>query len=191
MSRNILITGGSGYIGGSLLAELKNTTDLPSHGTIYALVRSKEQAEKVKSHYNATPLTLDLEDQAAITATLLEKQISVVFFLINAFNADAQVKFVEALAAVKGQHGVQTHFLHTTGAKLFSSFTGHPTDRVLSDAEEGLYEIQKAARSKFPPMETVCDVNADRFYHLQLVTYLPRRPWVPTTKTLKPAKSTA
>jgi uncharacterized protein YbjT (DUF2867 family) len=161
MSRNILITGGSGYIGGSLLAELKNTTDLPSHGTIYALVRSKEQAEKVKSNYNATPLTLDLGDQPAITATLLEKQISVVFFLINAFNADSQVKFIEALAAVKDKYGIQTHFLHTTGAKLFSSFTGHPTDTVLSDAEKGLYEIQKAARSKFPPMETVCDVHTD------------------------------
>jgi methylglyoxal synthase len=157
MSRNILITGGSGYIGGSLLTELKNTTNLPSHGTIYALVRSEEQAEQVKSNYNATPLTLDLGDQSAITATLLEKQISVVFFLINAFDADAQVKSIEALAAVKDKYGVQTHFLHTTGAKLFSSFTGHPTDRVLSDAEEGLYEIQKAARSKFPPMETVCD----------------------------------
>ena len=191
MSRNILITGGSGYIGGSLLAELQNITDLPSHGAIYALVRSKEQAEKVESYYNATPLTLDLEDQSAITATLLEKQISVVFFLINAFNADSQVKFIEALASVKDRHGIQTHFLHTTGAKLFSSFTGHPTDRVLSDAEEGLYGIQEAARSKFPPMETVCDANPDTVCRLYLVTDLPRRPWVPTTKSSKPAKSTA
>jgi len=184
MSRNILITGGSGYIGGSLLAELKNTTDLPSHGTIYALVRNDDQAAKVKSHYNATPLTLDLEDQFAITATLLGKQISVVFFLINAFNADSQVKFIEALAAVKDRHGVQTHFLHTTGAKLFSSFTGHPTDRVLSDAEEGLYEIQKAARSKFPPMETVRNGHSDIVYLLRLVTdFSYRRLWAPTTES--------
>lgn len=191
MSRNVLITGGSGYIGGSLLAKLKNTTDLPSHGTVYALVRSNEHAEQVKSHYNATPLTVDLEDQSAITTTLLEKQISVVFFLINAFNADAQVKFIEALAAVKDRHGAQTYFLHTTGAKLFSSFTGHPTDRGLSDAEEGLYEIQKAARSKFPPMETVCDVDANVVYHLYLGTDLYCRPWVPITESSKPAKSTA
>jgi uncharacterized protein YbjT (DUF2867 family) len=190
MSRNILITGGSGYIGGSLLAELKKTTDLPSHGTIYALVRNEQQAEKVKSHYNATPLTLDLEDQSAITATLLEKQISVVFFLINAFNADSQVKFIEALAAVKDRHGVQTHFLHTTGAKLFSSFTGHPTDRVLSDAEEGLYEVQKAARSKFPLMETVrnarCDATSMFDY---LLAFLSRRLWAPTIEPSKPARS--
>lgn len=158
MSRNILITGGSGYIGGSLLTELKNTTEFPSHGTIFALVRNDEQADKVKSHYSATPVKLDLEDQSAITKTLLDKQISVVFFLINAFNADAQVKIIKGLEAVKDQHRIETHFLHTTGAKLFSSFTGHPTDRALSDAEDGLHEIQKAAKSKFPPMETVRNV---------------------------------
>jgi hypothetical protein len=159
MSRNILITGGSGYIGGSLLAELKSTPNLPSHGTIYTLVRNDDQAAKVHSHYNAKPLKLDLEDQSEITATLLDKQISVVFFMINAFNADAQVKFIEALAAAKDRHGIETHFLHTTGAKLFSSFTGHPTDRILSDAEDGLYDIQKQAKSKFPPMETVCSIE--------------------------------
>lgn len=156
MARNILITGGSGYIGGSLLAQLKRTTNLPSHGTIYALVRNKDQAEKVRSHYDATPLTLDLENQSTITAALLEKQISVVFFMINAFNAEAQLKLIEALSAVKSQNSIETHFLHTTGAKLFSNFTGHPTDRVLSDADESLYEIQKKAKSQFAPMEMVC-----------------------------------
>jgi short subunit dehydrogenase-like uncharacterized protein len=148
MPRNILITGGSGYLGGSLLAQLKETKDLPSHDTIYALVRNEDQAGKVKAHYGATPLTLDLEDQSTITATFLEKQISVVFFLINAY--------IEGLSAVKAQLAIETHFLHTTGAKLFSSFTGHPTDKVLSDADEGLYEIQNGAKSPFPPMETVC-----------------------------------
>jgi hypothetical protein len=156
MPRNFLLTGGSGYRGGTLLAQLKKTKDLPSHGTIYALVRNEDQAEKVKSHYGAIPLTLDLEDQATITATLLEKKISVVFFLINAYTADTQLKLIEALSAVKAQLSIETHFLHTTGAKLFSSFTGQPTDRVLSDADEGVYEIQKGGKSPFPPMETVC-----------------------------------
>lgn len=155
MARKILITGGTGYIGGSLFAELKNTSDIPAHGTVYALVRNDEQADKVRKHYDATPLILDLEDQTAITNTLLEKQISVVFFMINAFNANAQLKLIQALAAVRQRHGLETHFLHTTGAKLFSNFVGHPTDRVLSDAEEELFEIQKSAKSKFPPMKTV------------------------------------
>lgn len=64
---------------------------------------------------------------------------------------------------MKAQLSIETHFLHTTGAKLFSSFTGHPTDRVLSDADESLYEIQKGAKSPFPPMETVNLLNE---YHM-------------------------
>ncbi|KAM0715171.1 hypothetical protein Q7P37_009636 [Cladosporium fusiforme] len=160
MPRNILITGGTGYIGGSLLAELKKSSSLPTYGTIYALVRNNEQAEKVRAVYNATPLILDLESQDAITESLLEKQISVVVFLINAFNADAQLKFIQGLATVKEQLGLETHFLHTTGAKLFSGFVGHPTDRVLSDAENELFDIQKSAKSKFPPMETAVGANS-------------------------------
>lgn len=46
MPRNILITGGSGYIGGSLLATLKHTSDLPQHGTVYALVRSNDKPKQ-------------------------------------------------------------------------------------------------------------------------------------------------
>lgn len=154
MRRNVLITGGSGYLGGSILAELKKT-DLPPHGTTYALVRSDDQAGKVKEHYNATPITIDLEDQSAITATLLEKQISVVFHLLSAVSADSQEKFVQGLGKVKEQLGLETHFLHTSGAKIFSSFAGHPTDRVLSDADDGLYEIQKSATPHIPLFKQV------------------------------------
>lgn len=191
MPRNILITGGSGYIGGSLLAELKKTSDLPPHGTIYALVRNDEQAEKVKAHYDAIPIILDLESQPAITETLLDKQISVVFYLINAFNADAQLRFIQALADVKQQYGLETHFLHTTGAKLFSGFVGHPTDRMLSDAEDGLYEIQKSAKSKFPPMETVWRTREGRVSLLCMCTDSASRLWVQTTRSSKLASNQA
>jgi hypothetical protein len=43
---------------------------------MYGLVRIDDQPETVNSQYGTTPLTLDLEDQATITAALLEKQRS-------------------------------------------------------------------------------------------------------------------
>ena len=158
MARNILITGGSGYLGGSLLEHLSKLSDLPKHGTIYALVRSEDQASKVKQLYNFEPLELDLGSQDAMTDTLLAKDISIVFFLINAFSSEVPLRFLQALRKVKEKTGKQTHFVTTTGAKMFSSHAGHPTDRSLSDAEEDLFEIQKGAKAPVPEIGMVCIV---------------------------------
>lgn len=161
MARNVLITGGSGYLGGSLLQHLKDNRELPPHGTIYALVRSEGQARLTESHYGVTPVDLDLSDQAIITETLLDKQISVVFFLIDAFTCETQIRFIKALGAVGQKLGVSTHFLHTTGAKIFSSLVGMPTDRPLSDADPGMYELQKSVRPDLPFMRVVRSQELD------------------------------
>lgn len=47
MPNNILITGGSGYLGGTLLHRLK-LAELPTYNTLYALVRTESQAQAVK-----------------------------------------------------------------------------------------------------------------------------------------------
>lgn len=44
----------------------------------------------------------------------------------------------------------------TSGAKIFSSHAGAPTDRLLFDDEEDLYEIQKNQVPKILPVQTVC-----------------------------------
>ena len=59
------------------------------------------------------------------------------------------MRIIKALAQVKEKTGQDVHFLHMSGAKLFSGFVGHPTDRPLLDAEEQLYDIQKNARGQF------------------------------------------
>jgi uncharacterized protein YbjT (DUF2867 family) len=64
MSHSILITGGSGYLGGSLLARL-DRSNLPPFEKLFALVRSEEQAESIKQ-YGAEPLTLDLKDHGSV-----------------------------------------------------------------------------------------------------------------------------
>lgn len=148
---NVLITGGSGYLGGDLLAYLRASSPLPAHGTIYAMVRHKEQGEMVKTSYNATPLMLDISDEKAITDLLLEKKISIVFFLIDAFHGETQQRFLRALSEVGNKLNAKTHFLHTTGAKIVSSHVGTPTDRPLSDADGKLFEIQKTCRPPHLP----------------------------------------
>lgn len=110
MSHRVLITGGSGYLGGSLLAAIP-TADLPSYDKLYALVRTDEQAKAVQQ-YGAEPLSFNPQDEAAVLKGILDHGINVVFYLIDAFKSTGQVNFIKALGELKKKTGQEVHFLH-------------------------------------------------------------------------------
>lgn len=110
MSHRILITGASGYLGGSLLAGVANAK-LPVYDTLYALVRTDAQADAVKK-YGAEPLTVNVRDEAAVHEAVVGNQINIVFFLIDAMSAASQGYFIKSLAEVKSMTGKEVHFLH-------------------------------------------------------------------------------
>lgn len=153
MSHTILITGASGYLGGSLLAQL-NHAQLPHYKELYALTRTTEQAEAVKQ-YGAIPLTLDLGNQDDIVKRICDAKITVIYFLIDARNSDLQIRMIKALSEVKKKTNQEVHFLHTTGAKIFSQHTGFPTDRTILDTDPSLYHLQKTSKSPYDGMAQV------------------------------------
>lgn len=112
MSHNILITGASGYLGGTLLARLASA-NLPAYSKLFALVRTDAQAEAVKK-YSAEPLKIDLSSDEAVREAVLKNNITVVFYLINAMKSEEQVRFIKALAEVKKVKGGNVHFLHVS-----------------------------------------------------------------------------
>ncbi|KAF4555483.1 Hypothetical protein D9617_2g054440 [Elsinoe fawcettii] len=144
MAHNILITGASGYLGGTLLARWEEA-DLTGYDKLFALVRKPEQADGVKQ-YGAEPLIFDADDAEAVREAVTSHKITIVYFLIDAFKSDKQVNFIRALSEVKKSTGKDVHFLHTTGAKMFSSLTGAPTDKPLLDSDPDIFEIHKAQR---------------------------------------------
>jgi hypothetical protein len=153
MSHSILITGASGYLGGTLLAQLSRT-ELPSHKKLYALVRSDQQAEKVKT-YGVEPITLDFEDESATIKSIVDAKISIIFFLIDALNSKYQVPLIKALGVLRKQTGQDVHFLHTSGAKISSEHAGLPTDRDIQDNDPGLFDIQKTSKAPHDIMDLV------------------------------------
>jgi hypothetical protein len=170
----ILVTGASGYLGGTLLARW-STVELPPFDKLFALVRSEEHANAVKQ-YGAEPLTFDAQDESAVREAVLSNKISIVFFLIDAVHVASQTYFIKALAEVKQLSGLEIHFIHvgqlrlgrfqsrdqfsdkspkTSGAKLFSSHAGAPIDEPFQDTEPDLYEIQKSQVPLLPAIRPV------------------------------------
>ncbi|KAA8647976.1 hypothetical protein EYZ11_005655 [Aspergillus tanneri] len=159
MSHNILITGASGYLGGTLLSNLK-TAKLP-YNKLYALVRTEQQAKSVKELYNAEPIQINLNDKASIVEAILNHQITVIYYLIDALHSQVQKIMIQGLGELKKQTGKDVHFLHTSGAKLFSSHTGHPTVRPLLDTDRNLHKIQKESYGPVPILRTAVETNLE------------------------------
>lgn len=120
-SHNILVTGASGYLGGTLLARWKEA-HLPSYDKLYALVRTDAQAEGVKS-YGAEPLSFDVQNESQVLSTLLNRRITIVYFLIDALNGESQAYFIKALGEVKRLTGAEVHFLHVSDSVARKSRT--------------------------------------------------------------------
>ena len=158
MSHRLLITGGSGYLGGTLLARLPQA-DLPAYDKIFALVRTDAQADAVSQYADVTPLRFDIKDEEATREAIVSNNITIVFFLIDASSATSQGYLIKALAEVKTNTNMDVHLLHTSGAKIFSSHTGAPTDRPLLDDEADLYKTQKAQRAPITAAQPAVDAN--------------------------------
>ncbi|KAF3807245.1 hypothetical protein GCG54_00008700 [Colletotrichum gloeosporioides] len=148
---NVLITGGSGYLGGSLLASWADA-NIEVYDKLYALVRSDSQAAAVKSLYGAEPVRCSLEE-GDIRSLVVDNGITVVFYLIDAYRAERPVSFIKALAEVKKATGRGVHFVYTTGTKQFSEHAGAPTDKPLLDTDPNLYDIQRGQKAPVEEME--------------------------------------
>ncbi|KAJ7273152.1 NAD-P-binding protein [Mycena rebaudengoi] len=157
----ILFTGASGYIGGALFNQIKS--DRPhtaGSDEIYSLVRTPYQAEQIKS-LGYIPVQFDLANKEEIFRAVVDNEVTVVVHLANAFDFVPAEAFVRGLAEVKTRTGLEVHFIHTSGAKLFSSHVGiqHVSGKLLNDALDDMYTVQKESKSCHSMMNEGIETN--------------------------------
>ncbi|KIY43095.1 NAD(P)-binding protein [Fistulina hepatica ATCC 64428] len=151
----LLLTGASGYIGGTILNELILVEDVE----LFALVRTKKQAEQViavgyAAGKSIRPVEFDLMNPAAVQTAVMDIGATIVIHTANAFSFVPAQAFIRGLAEVKRRSGTEVHFVHTSGAKVFSSHAG--INMRLEDTQD-VYHAQKVHKSPHPALQEAID----------------------------------
>jgi nucleoside-diphosphate-sugar epimerase len=116
----VLVTGASGYIGGSVASAL-----LDSGHEVVGLVRSEERAREVRAR-GIEPLIGTLDDGALLAAAARDADA-----VINAANAEHRGAVAAILPALAGSGKA---FLQTSGSSIVADLAaGEPTDQVYDE----------------------------------------------------------
>ncbi|CZR39097.1 uncharacterized protein FPRO_05711 [Fusarium proliferatum ET1] len=151
MSRNILVTGAAGYIGGSIVADLLSKHPEITKDQIVAAVRTDEQA-KALSTPGINVLKLDLSDEQAVINEISSHKISVMVHAANSISPGLALPLINALAKQKEVAGKPTYFIHTSGLSAFYANSGWSC-RVNKDTD-AVFETEKEFADSYPVRKT-------------------------------------
>ncbi|KAK7043147.1 hypothetical protein VNI00_008501 [Paramarasmius palmivorus] len=129
--KTILITGATGYIGGSVLSHLLQRPDRDSFD-FRAVIRSPETAEKIKA-FGVTPIVGSASDRELMSKAASEADI--VIGLADCDDLDAAEATLAGLKKRYKETGKRPVFIHTSGtANIIDNTDGsHPSHIIYDD----------------------------------------------------------
>lgn len=143
----ILLTGATGYIGGSVLTQLISSTH-PSikNSSITVLVRGQEKAQTLASQHQGrvhTVLFNDLDDTDRIIEVANDHDI--VINTLVGFHAPSAAALIKGLGKRKKTTGKDVFMIHTSGTSNLADqpISGtYAEERVFSDRDTDIYEYE-------------------------------------------------
>ncbi|KAH6889858.1 NAD dependent epimerase/dehydratase family protein [Thelonectria olida] len=158
-STKILIVGATGYIGGSILTTLLQSTDANiKASTISAFVRKQDHADLLKEK-GVNPILFSGLDDTKIVREVASKH-DIVINSASAFLSDAAEALILGLADRKKETGKETHFIHTSGTSSLGDLpiSGTYTEtRIFSDKED-IYAYQRFREDLESYQQRTCDL---------------------------------
>ncbi|KAF5693087.1 NAD dependent epimerase dehydratase [Fusarium denticulatum] len=157
-TQRILITGVTGYVGGSVLTTILSNPSL-AELDITALVRTESQASALSSQTITPLLFSNLDDTAFLTEVASAHDI--VIHAANGYHVPSAQAFIHGLAQRKRQTGRDVYYIHNSGT---SNFGDRPVSKayietkVFSDKDD-IYSYEKMRESIEPYHQRTADVT--------------------------------
>ncbi|TFK28556.1 NAD(P)-binding protein [Coprinopsis marcescibilis] len=166
---NILFTGATGYIGGSVLARLIDHPDFPTFNII-AIVRSPERAEKLQK-LGVGVVVGSHSDEALVEK--LARNSDVVIATANADDFEAVTATLRGLKKRFEETKVAPIFIHTSGTGVLTDDAKglHPTDTIYDDSNPD--QIEALAPTQIHRNVDLELVNADKAGYVKTYIVLP------------------
>lgn len=176
----VLVTGVTGYMGGSILSQLVSSRYADVQNLDISVLTRDDDRAKYFASINLKVYTIkSLDDSAAITAASSENDI--VIHAANGFHAGSAQALIEGLGLRKRQMpDADVYYIHTSGT---SNLADHPItktfieNRVFSDKDQDIYNYlkERQAIEQYPQRAT--DI---------IVVETGKRENVPTTIIMSP-----
>ncbi|KIW16547.1 hypothetical protein PV08_03735 [Exophiala spinifera] len=151
----ILVTGATGYIGGSVLSEILQSPAVEA-GSVSALVRRPDQAEVLLAHGVTPVLFKHLDDLE--TMEKVARDFDVVINCANGFHASSAVALITGLSKRKEKTGKQVHFIHTSGTSNLGDYRisgKYKENRIFTDKDHIFaYEKYREDMETYPQRTT-------------------------------------
>ena len=119
-SPNILVVGGAGYIGGSLVADFSSRETGPwKDATIYASVRSPKQVELL-SQAGINAIELNVGNEASVKDAILRHNIDIAINATIGFDPNVASNIIKALGERRRKTGKQVYIIQSSVLAVFS-----------------------------------------------------------------------
>ncbi|KAK1999475.1 NAD dependent epimerase/dehydratase [Colletotrichum falcatum] len=142
MGQKLLYTGATGFVGGSVLSQLLNSSHPQIRSLdITALVRKQEQANLLKQKGIEAVVYEGLDDSDFLKKTASEYDY--VIHTPTGFHTGSAVALIEGLAQRKLLTGKDVHFIHTSGTSNIAERASSKEVHEWSDLEK-VFEFEEA-----------------------------------------------